>query len=155
MKNTLSFYLWMSCAIVIFLDGKTTDVSTDVLSAHQLQKKLHAAHHEKLSIVSEADVKGHFRRIMDCHEKIQAIRINGPMPAKRINHEKCASAKCQIMRLVHQISFNIQSLMKFMNPEDIARIQILNEQIHTLKMLLKKYGIEDKTFENHPIGIYL
>ncbi len=130
--------------------------SGDVPSASELQKDLHAAHHKKLCIVTGADTKGHLSRIMDCHTKIKAIETHGAtnLP-KTLNPQDCTTAKCQIMRLVHQISFNIQALIKLIKPDELAQIQELNQQIHELKMLLKKYNIEDKTFDTHPISVYL
>jgi len=76
------------------------------------------------------------------------------MLPKTLNPNDCTTVKCQIMRLVHQISFNVQALMKLIKPKNVAKIKELNQQIHELKILLKKYGIEDKTFENHPGSIY-
>ena len=129
--------------------------SGDVPQAHDLQRKLHQAHHEKLCIIQEVDIHGHFRKIMMCHEKISSIETHGAtILPKTLNPDECTTAKCQIMRLVNQISFNVQALMKLMKPKHVAKIRELNQQIHELKLLLKKYNIDDKTFEKHPIGVY-
>ena len=68
-------------------------------------------------LLQSADTKGHFNKIMDCHAKIRAIETHGAqtMP-KTLNPNECTTAKCQIMRLVHQISFNVQALMKLIDP---------------------------------------
>lgn len=145
--------------LIIFSSSNvfSTSVASEVVpSAHKLQNDLHAAHNQKLAIVQEADKKGYFSKIMECHQKISSIETHwATMVQETLNCQDCTTAKCQIMRLIHQISFNIQSLMKLIKPEDLIKIQELNLQIHNLKLLLKKYNLEDKTFKEHPISVYL
>ncbi|MBY0110065.1 MAG: hypothetical protein K2X90_03075 [Candidatus Babeliaceae bacterium] len=148
--------IFLSSCINFYFFAKTEVSSGDVSRAHDLQRQLHAAHHEKLCIVSDADPKGHFKKIIECHEKIRAIETNGATKLlKTLNPDDCTTSKCLIMRLIHQISFNIQALMKSLKPEDIAKIKEINQQIFKLKVLLKKYGIDDNIFEKHPISVYL
>ena len=152
MKKNIYIYILLISSYAI----SNVVSSGDVPSAHDLQRRLHDAHHKKLCIIQEADTNGHFRKIMYCHERISSIETHGAATLpKTLNPNDCTTTKCQIMRLIHQISFNVQALMKLMKPEDVAKIKELNQQIHELKALLKKYGIEDKTFEKHPISVYL
>ncbi len=154
MKKNLYFYIFLSC-VVTCLQAITADSSADIPAAHDLERELHHAHHEKLSLIKKADRKDHFGIIMDCHKRICAIETHGAKTVDRNGFQECTTAKCQIMRLIHQISFNVQALMKSMSQSDVDKIKQINEQIYKLKTLLKKYGIDDKTFESHPLSIYL
>lgn len=151
MKKNLYIYILLGCSAACF-----TKAEIDVPSAHDLQRKLHDAHHAKLCIVKGADTKGHFENITKCHTQIKAIETHGATTLpKTLNPNDCTTAKCQIMRLVNQISFNVQALMKLIDPADLAQIQRLNEKIHDLRILLKKYNIEDTTYKENIIGLYL
>jgi len=151
MKKNLYIYILLSSSYAI----SNIVSSGDVPSANDLQRELNHAHYRKLGIVKKSD-NGHLDKIMRCHLKICALESNGATALpKTLNPNECTTTKCQIMRLVHQISFNVQALMKRMKPEEVAEIKQLNQQIHELKILLKQYGIDDKTFEKHPISVYL